>query len=66
MLFIQATKDYALPPAMSANMQEHVPNLTRKEVPTSHWALWEAPEQINSFIEEWLKAVAFGESKSVL
>ena len=66
-LFIQATKDAALPPAMSANMEQYLPKLTRKEVQTSHWALWQAPEQVNSFIEEWLKDVFARDSqKSVL
>lgn len=56
-LFIQATKDDALPPAMSEGMEQHIPNLTRKSVDTSHWALWEAPKQVNHFIKEWLGSV---------
>ncbi|KAL2047112.1 hypothetical protein N7G274_001131 [Stereocaulon virgatum] len=56
-LFVQATKDEALPPAMSEGMEEYVPNMTRKSVATSHWALWEAPEQVNGMIKEWLEKV---------
>ncbi|KAL8795312.1 MAG: hypothetical protein Q9195_002182 [Heterodermia aff. obscurata] len=56
-LFVQATRDQALPPAMSEGMEKYVPNLTRKSVEASHWALWEAPEQVNSLIEEWLKKI---------
>lgn len=56
-LFIQATKDEALPPAMSEGMEEYVTNMTRKSVPTSHWALWEAPEQVNGMVKEWLEKV---------
>ncbi|MCJ1257969.1 hypothetical protein MMC24_005797 [Lignoscripta atroalba] len=54
-LFIQALRDSALPPAMSAKMGQSIPNLTKKEVDTSHWALWEAPEQVNGMIKEWLE-----------
>jgi len=64
-LFIQATRDAALPPSMSAGMEEKLPNLTRKEVDASHWALWQAPDKVNSFIREWLETVAFG-GKSTL
>ena len=54
-LFISATNDAALPPSMSAGMEKHIPVLVRKEVNTSHWALWEAPEQINDILKEWLE-----------
>lgn len=54
-LFIQATKDAALPPAMSKGMERFIPHLTRKSVPTGHWALWEAPQQVNDMVKEWLK-----------
>lgn len=64
-LFICATKDEALPPAMSANMEQHLPDLTRKEVTASHWALWEKPDEVNGFIKEWLEGVAFS-GKSTL
>ena len=37
MLFISATKDAALPPAMAEGMEEYIPDLTRASVPTSHW-----------------------------
>ncbi|MCJ1302531.1 hypothetical protein MMC08_005335 [Hypocenomyce scalaris] len=63
-LFISATNDSALPPAMSAHMEQHLPNFTRKEVTASHWALWETPSQINEIVKEWLDDVAFvGKSK---
>jgi hypothetical protein len=42
---------------MSEGMDEYVPNMTRKSVATSHWALWEAPEQVNGMIKEWLEKV---------
>ncbi|MCJ1368936.1 hypothetical protein MMC20_000143 [Loxospora ochrophaea] len=46
-LFIQAKKDAALPPEMSVGMEKSIPNLSKEEVDTQHWALWEAPEQVN-------------------
>ena len=57
LLFIQATKDQALPPAMSKDMEENCPNMTRKSVDTSHWALWEAPEQVNGMVKEFLTSL---------
>lgn len=65
-LFIQATKDDALPPSMSEGMEEYCPNMTRKSVATGHWALWEAPEQVNGMIGEWLEKVDSYKSKSNL
>ena len=56
-LFIQATRDAALPPAMSNGMEKYVPNLTRGSVEAGHWAMWEAPRQVNKLIEEWLRKV---------
>lgn len=55
-LFIAALRDPALPPALSADMQRYVPNLTRKEVNSSHWALWEKSEQINEMVGKWLRS----------
>jgi pimeloyl-ACP methyl ester carboxylesterase len=55
-LFIQATRDIALPPAMAAGMEGKIPKLTKKEVDTTHWALWEAPEQVNRIIREWIES----------
>jgi len=57
LLFIQATKDAALPPAMSTGMEQYIPKLTRKSVATSHWALWEAPAQTNDIVKEWHESV---------
>lgn len=56
-LFIQATEDAALPPAMSNGMEKYVPNLTRQSVETHHWALWERPTDVNRHIKEWLERV---------
>ena len=57
LLFIGATKDAALPPALSEGMEESCSRLSRKSVATSHWALWEAPVEVNGHIKEWLERV---------
>ncbi|KAF6820988.1 hypothetical protein CSOJ01_00423 [Colletotrichum sojae] len=56
-LFILATKDAALPASMAAGMDEHFVDLTRGEVTATHWALWEAPEDVNRQIKQWLEKV---------
>ena len=64
-LFIQATKDDALPPSLSEGMEGLIPNLTRREVKTGHWALWEAPEKINEFVGDWLGKVDRGKKSNL-
>lgn len=56
-MFIQATRDNVLTPAMSVGMEKHLPNLRRYEVRASHWALWEKPAEVNGSIKEWLDVV---------
>ncbi|KAK2591390.1 hypothetical protein QQS21_010915 [Conoideocrella luteorostrata] len=56
-LFIAATKDAALPPAMSMGMEKNFKDLTRGEVEASHWALTEASADVNKQIGEWLRKV---------
>ncbi|KAL9131106.1 MAG: hypothetical protein Q9217_000868 [Psora testacea] len=51
-LFIQATKDTALPPALSEGIEGLCSKMERESVATSHWALWEALEQVNKFISK--------------
>jgi soluble epoxide hydrolase/lipid-phosphate phosphatase len=59
-LFICATRDTALPPEMSAGMEKAFKQLTRGEVNASHWALWQAADQVNEQILSWLKNVHAG------
>ena len=61
-MFIGGTKDAALPPAMSKNMDQYFRSLTRGEVNASHWALWEKPDEVNQYIKEFLFGSA-GSSK---
>ena len=56
-LFIQATLDDVLIPAMSKDMETYIPDLTRAEVPSSHWALWHTPVETNEAIRLWFKKV---------
>lgn len=53
-LFVYATRDHALPEWMSKQMANRIPNLTRKTVEASHWALWEKPEEVNKHIDNWI------------
>lgn len=53
-LFILAERDAALPEWMSAKMENYMPQFTRRAVNTSHWALWERPDQVNQIIRDWL------------
>jgi len=53
-LFIQALRDAALPPAMGGSMKTHFANLTVEQVNTGHWASWEDPVGINKILSTWL------------
>ncbi|KAK5664226.1 hypothetical protein OQA88_442 [Cercophora sp. LCS_1] len=65
-LMITASKDAALPPAMTAKMGDLVEKLSRGEVDTTHWALWEAPSEVNKYIGDFLAGVFGGEQASRL
>lgn len=64
-LFILASRDTALRPEMAVRMNNFIPQLTRRELNASHWALWEKPEEVNNHIKQWIGDVVFG-SKSKL
>lgn len=54
-LYIGATMDTALPPVMSVGMEAYFDQgLTRGEVESSHWALWEAAQDVNGIVGEWI------------
>ncbi|KHN99461.1 epoxide hydrolase [Metarhizium album ARSEF 1941] len=65
-LFIGATNDSALPPAMAAGMGKWFKDLTRAEVEASHWALTQTPDDVNSLIGAWLGKVLGGAVKASL
>lgn len=57
-LYIGATKDTALPPEMSIGMEKYFDaGLTRGEVDSSHWALWQAAKDVNSVVGEWISTL---------
>ena len=59
-LFIAASKDDSLPPYLSVGMEKYIPNLTRAEVNTGHFAMQEDPVQVNKIIKEWMKSNVLG------
>lgn len=59
-LYILATKDEILTKDLAVGMKKTVPNLTWGEVPAGHWALWQAPEQTNKLLKDWIQAVVLG------
>lgn len=59
-LFIQALNDNILIPEMSKGMEAKIPNLTRGEVKSGHWALWQTPHETNDIIKGWFESVVFG------
>lgn len=63
-LFIQALRDEALPPHLGKAMPQQFPQLTLKQVDTSHWALWEKPEEVNEIIGTWLKDHSVADGRS--
>ncbi|KAJ9131165.1 Bifunctional epoxide hydrolase 2-like protein 5 [Pleurostoma richardsiae] len=56
-LLILAENDKALPPAMANGMEKFFDDLTKKQVDAHHWALWEAAEEVNAIIREFLGKV---------
>ncbi|XWW97058.1 hypothetical protein V2A60_005039 [Cordyceps javanica] len=53
-LFIAASRDAALPPALAQSMDDQFEDLTKAEVDASHWALVEKADEVNSIVSEWL------------
>lgn len=64
-LIITATYDDAVLPRYAQGMEKWIPNLTLREVSTSHWALWEGATKVNDLIEQWLEGVVFGGQKAL-
>jgi soluble epoxide hydrolase/lipid-phosphate phosphatase len=56
-LYIGATRDVVLPPWMMANMGKYFDDLTTREVDATHWALWEAAEDVNKHLTEFVERV---------
>ncbi|KAI1385715.1 alpha/beta-hydrolase [Hypoxylon trugodes] len=56
-LFVFATRDLVLTKGLATGMENHVSQLTRKELDAGHFALVEKPQEVNSILKEWLQDV---------
>lgn len=65
-LFVAAKHDAALPEHMSRGMERSFTELTRKEVDSAHWALWQRPEECNGLIGEFLEGALAGTEKKAM
>lgn len=63
-LFIPASRDAILKPAMARGMHQHIPKLKVKEVDAGHWAQLEKKEEVTDIIKQWLNELR--ETKSSL
>jgi pimeloyl-ACP methyl ester carboxylesterase len=61
-LMLTATHDLALPPVMTKGMSQYFDSLAIKEVNATHWALWEAPEEVNKHLGDFLTGVLANKS----
>jgi soluble epoxide hydrolase/lipid-phosphate phosphatase len=59
-LIVTASADSALPPSKAAAMDRYFDDLTKREVQAGHWALWQAPEDVNRHVGEFLTRVLGG------
>lgn len=55
-LFIQGMLDMVLTPELSKGMENFIPQLTRGEVATGHWAMIQKPDEVNQIIRQWFVA----------
>ncbi|POS69711.1 hypothetical protein DHEL01_v211896 [Diaporthe helianthi] len=59
-LYIGGTQDSALPPVLSTGMETYFDSLARGEVDGGHWIMWEKPDEVNSFVGNWLTGSVLG------
>lgn len=64
-LFIFATGDSILTEDLHRGMDKAIPNMTKADVPASHWALWHTPKQTNESIKKWIEGVVFGKASKL-
>jgi soluble epoxide hydrolase/lipid-phosphate phosphatase len=64
-LFVAATHDMALPPSMAKHQGKFIPNLTTRELKSSHWVMEETPETLLVILKEWLDKVVFGPKSKI-
>jgi soluble epoxide hydrolase / lipid-phosphate phosphatase len=64
-LFIAAANDAVLKPELAARQARHFDNLTSKIVTATHWALVEAPDEVNVIIKDWFNEQVFNAKSSL-
>ncbi|GKT46109.1 bifunctional epoxide hydrolase 2 [Colletotrichum spaethianum] len=60
-LYIGGSLDAALPPVLSTGMETYFNSLSRGVVNGTHWVMWEKPEEVNSYVGNWLTGSVFGD-----
>ncbi|KOS17083.1 Bifunctional epoxide hydrolase 2 [Escovopsis weberi] len=65
-LFVAASRDRALPPAMAAGMERFFDDLKRDEIDATHFVLTEEPDKTNASLGRWLDGLYHGELKASL
>ncbi|EWC44492.1 hypothetical protein DRE_06760 [Drechslerella stenobrocha 248] len=65
-LFLGASRDAALPPAMAAGQGKNIPDLTTRQLECSHWMAWEKKDEVNAILKVWLEERVFGLEKARL
>lgn len=53
-LMVTASRDMMLPPEASHGMEERCSNLSRAEIDSGHWVMWEAPDAAADALTGWL------------
>lgn len=56
-LLISPTNDLVIPPSMADGMEKDFDHVEKKLVKAGHWAMWEASEEVNGLIREFLDGV---------
>lgn len=59
-LYIGGTQDPALPPYLSTGMETYFDSLARGEVNGDHWIMAEMPNEVNSYVGNWLSSSVLG------
>ncbi|GJC89214.1 bifunctional epoxide hydrolase 2 [Colletotrichum liriopes] len=59
-LYIGGSLDQALPPVLSTGMEAYFDSLSRGVVNGTHWVMWEKPEDVNGYVDNWLTGSVLG------
>lgn len=57
-LMVTASRDLMLPPEASLGMEDRIADLSRAEIDSGHWIMWEKPDACTDALIGWLKAKA--------